>query len=776
MAKTVTVGSVNIDMNVSANKLVLQVKKAEQTYNKSLKKMIKQSKALALTTAKVTKKIAKFAVVSKTLGAVGLAVFTVKTYEAQREMQRLSDQAGVSLEKFTQMSHVTNALGLQTEYLADGMKDLNARIVDAAKGGGTMVNFFTRIGQSAKSWADLKPAEQIDRFTAELDKMTTSEASFWADEINDSMFRLSSTLSRSGKSLQEFQDRAKELGAGTSAQFIGEVNGMYESFYELKILWDELAGSTLGILATTFKKTFGTLTEQAEKALKKLGGGNLQQGILVAAKTFASVVLGAIAKVAQGIQALLNSLPSSVTGKGEGDADTGEVDAKINAELQKRRALQIRISEAKKLSNQDGEKEVKLINYLNGQLDESINKTKSLNKERTEITKSHEQFNFADSITSYADMAQESLDGLDVKLEEISKKADKTVVIDEGKLRTDAEKIKGILDGFSTGEDDSLMKRLSLQMKTIRDFIKEATTLKESLGDAKTPQLDAQLATANAASDAVAKAMSDQQVVLDDKLYQDKLAAFVKYSTDKQSVLTAEYELEKIALDAAFEGELENKALHNAAKIELDKQYAEDSTQIQIDAKNKVDYANRQSLDALAGAANAAMGIIGQVNEESSAGAKAAFLATQGLAFAQAIMNSNLAYAQALAYNSNQSVPEAMVNAELIRGLGYASAGMIAGQALAGVFHDGTPMGGVPTDGTYMLEKGEMVMSKSNVKKFGDDMPSSAGGSITINAPMNVSGNVTDQKWFQSELVKHRNTIMNSVNKAKKERPKSSKR
>ncbi|PHS22000.1 MAG: hypothetical protein COA84_14050 [Robiginitomaculum sp.] len=776
MAKTVTVGSVNIDMSVNANKLIIQVKKAEQTYNKSLQKMIKQSQALAKKTASATKSIAKFAAVSKTLGAVALGIFTVKTYEAQREMQRLSDQAGISLAQFTQMSHVTNALGLQTEYLADGMKDLNARIIDAAKGGGTMVNFFTRIGQEAKTWADLKPAEQIDRFTAELNKMTTNEASFWADEINDSMFRLSTTLSRSGKSLQEFQDRAKELGAGTSAQFIGQINGMYESFYELKILWDEISRSTLGILATTFQKTFGTLVTQAEAALKKLGGGNLSQGILVAAKTFASVVLGAISQVAQGIQSLLNSLPSSITGKGVGDADTSKQDQQLTHEVLKRRDLEVQIKDAKRAAFKGEEGAVKRQQALNTLLEISRSKTNDLNKERTDIIKSHEEFNFADVITKYSVEAQKSLEGLSVKLEDISKKTGTTVVIDEGKLSTEAEKIKGILDGFNTGEEDPLLKRLTLQMNTIKAFIAEATKLKDSLKDANTPQLDAQLATAMAASDAVAKAINDQQAVLEDKRYQESIAAFMKYSTDRRAVAHEVMLAEQAELDTSFSDGLIDYEVYWLAKNEIDKKYAQASTQIQVDEQNKVLQSQQVSLGLLAEAGALVTSVIGQTNEESSNAQKLAFLAIQGVAVAQAIVNANLAWSQATVDPTVPNYAAKLAQAETARALGYATAGVIAGTSIAGVFDDGTPMGGVPRDGTYMLEKGEMVMSKDNSKKFGDDMSMGGGGGITINAPMNVSGNVTDQKWFQQELVKNRNTILNSVNKANKERPQNKKR
>ena len=169
--KNVTIGNVNISMSANAAALIRQVTKAENTFGKKVLKMAKSAKKFTKSMVGMAAKMGKLAGI---IGGTGVTAFTalaIQTYEAQREMQRMSDVAGVSLEKFTQMSHITKSLGLETEYLADGMKDLNVRIVDAAKGGGTMVDFFALMGENAADWIDLDPAEQLDKFISITNKL-----------------------------------------------------------------------------------------------------------------------------------------------------------------------------------------------------------------------------------------------------------------------------------------------------------------------------------------------------------------------------------------------------------------------------------------------------------------------------------------------------------------------------------------------------------------------------------------------------------------------------
>lgn len=222
--RNVTIGNVNIAMSANAAKLIQQTEQAQKSFKASLKKMMKNISSfnkkvgnMAGSIRNLTGFLTRLGIVgSGTTAALGTLGYTL--YENQREMQRMATTAGMTVEEYSKLTHVTNSLGLENEYLADALKDLNVRVVDAASGGGALVDFFLSIGESAEDWMKLDPVQQFSRFQETISRMDASTAKFWADEVNDSMYRLSTTMSRSGRTLSDFVNEADSLGAGTSGR------------------------------------------------------------------------------------------------------------------------------------------------------------------------------------------------------------------------------------------------------------------------------------------------------------------------------------------------------------------------------------------------------------------------------------------------------------------------------------------------------------------------------------------------------------------------------
>jgi tape measure domain-containing protein len=122
---------------------------------------------------------------------------------------------------------------------------------------------------------------------------------------------------------------------------------------------------------------------------------------------------------------------------------------------------------------------------------------------------------------------------------------------------------------------------------------------------------------------------------------------------------------------------------------------------------------------------------------ESSAAYKVMFLASKAAAIAQAIVSTEVAAAKALELGPIMGVPAA----SLIRGLGYASVGMIAAQTISGMAHSG--IDNIPTEGTWLLDKGERVVDARTNADLKDFLQTSnkSGGSITVNVPVNIGDN-----------------------------------
>ncbi|MGY5394564.1 transglycosylase SLT domain-containing protein [Acinetobacter sp. NigerLNRRAM0016] len=94
---------------------------------------------------------------------------------------------------------------------------------------------------------------------------------------------------------------------------------------------------------------------------------------------------------------------------------------------------------------------------------------------------------------------------------------------------------------------------------------------------------------------------------------------------------------------------------------------------------------------------------------EQSVAYKIAFLAQQTFSIASTLISAHLAATQAAADPSNITLPGKIAASEAMLAMGYANAGLIAAQTIAGVFHGGTDY--VPKESSYLLDEGERVLS-----------------------------------------------------------------
>lgn len=118
--------------------------------------------------------------------------------------------------------------------------------------------------------------------------------------------------------------------------------------------------------------------------------------------------------------------------------------------------------------------------------------------------------------------------------------------------------------------------------------------------------------------------------------------------------------------------------------------------------------------------------MLAQSGKENSALYKALFLVQKAAAIPSMIVSTEQAAAGALAAFPG---PVGIALSAATRALGYTSVGIAAGQAVAGIAHGGLDY--VPKESTYLLDKGERVLSpaqNSDFTRFLDQGGSAAGG------------------------------------------------
>lgn len=139
--------------------------------------------------------------------------------------------------------------------------------------------------------------------------------------------------------------------------------------------------------------------------------------------------------------------------------------------------------------------------------------------------------------------------------------------------------------------------------------------------------------------------------------------------------------------------------------------------------------------------------MVKETSGESSAAYKSMFLINQGISMAQAVINTEVAATKAMAEGGYiAGIPMSTA----IRALGYASVGLIAGQTIAGMAHDG--IDNIPREGTWLLDRGERVVDRrtnSDLKDYLADR-GKQGAQIVINN--NSSANVRAQQGSDGKV------------------------
>lgn len=238
----------------------------------------------------------------------GAALAGIKAaYSSLDQTAQLGRNVGIAAQQWHAYAQAAEWAGTSSERLADVVKDLNVKIADAAKtGGGPLADFFKQIGQSAQSWAALSPDEQLRRFTAELQKMSASDARFWLDELNDAAAELFDTLYTRNGELLTFADSIEAMGMALTG---GQTAAVRDARLELDrlvsvigALWQQVKASMAPAVAEGSRLIRTWITDSAEA---KGGFAELGKGI-------ALYVIDGVEQASRALQALMQWVDQTI--------------------------------------------------------------------------------------------------------------------------------------------------------------------------------------------------------------------------------------------------------------------------------------------------------------------------------------------------------------------------------------------------------------------------------------------------------------------------------
>jgi len=368
----------------------------------------------------------------------------------------------------------------------------------------------------------------------------------------------------------------------------------------------------------------------------------------------------------------------------------------------------------------------------------------------------------------------ESLEAEAAALGKTQRELDILKATNEGAIQADLDAINAAHDRIDAYDD------LVEGIKAEQDALKASTKEKEKAIAAEIKMeedLAAAILSANEkkeASEQAARDKANARAVSDMKNAITNLDALEVSLMNRAELLKNSYQQEQAILDEALEFNLVSRKEHAALQHEIDVKMAESQKELALSTASN-----------LIGMTSSMVSTMSGMVEEGSAMGKAFFVISQTMAAADAIIKgyqtsaaitlayANMAYQASLVPGLAPAVPGILAagkaHSAMAVGMGFATAGMIAGQTLAS-FEGGGFTGSGVRSGGMDGKGGMMAMLHPNEKVT--DLHKGQGESQVINVNFTIQAN--DTKGFDELLNSRRGQIVSMINRAANNRGRAS--
>jgi hypothetical protein len=184
-------------------------------------------------------------------------------------LARMAERVGVNIEKFQELSFAAKSIGVNSEVLADAMKDLNVKITDASLGAQAYEDALNAVGLKSADLVGLSMDKQFEAFADAIAGASREMGNFAADEINDSMYRMVPLMRDGAEGMRKLGEKARDIGAVLSSKEIQEITAVNRNFEILKATTEALATKLVNALTPALQGII-TVATDAANAVGKL--------------------------------------------------------------------------------------------------------------------------------------------------------------------------------------------------------------------------------------------------------------------------------------------------------------------------------------------------------------------------------------------------------------------------------------------------------------------------------------------------------------------------
>ena len=738
MARTATIGRISVNLSANTAEYQQNLRNAERSTKKSTKKMESDYTKLGKSIRTSLETGAKSAAVM----TAAISAFIVASASARIEQNNLAEAAQLTVTEFDAVSAVFGTVGIEAEKTSDILRDLNLKIGEAATiGGGPAAEAMELLGINMNDIKDKTPIEQMEILNDRMQAMSlTADAqrTIW-DSLSSDMDKIVPLLldgAAGYKALKEEADRlviaippdaidsvqksafqldimrenANKLGTYIAGEFdvaVRDMNTELSSVINKFVVMNQETGDltdTVSVLVSIFRQFYNVM---------EIAGSGISSAFAIGELAVAGFLNG-VTYMSSEIGHTIESLSTEI-----GNEFTGAFDL-VAAEYYE---LVGKIGEGLSFFDDD---------ISNNLIDIADKGAAGVIASQEKVGASQKQIDDARA-KRYTDYKNKEI--------ELEKKALAT-------LTRNGEVILGNIDDYIDATEQA-----SVSINNLRDSTNGA-------GVIEAPKVED------------VEASDTSGLFISSKDANDKYAAEqqlrIKQAADASAALEMQYVADVQKFVNSNEAKLVSEELYNAEILRMKTELEEGKLKIEAETKKK------QSDDAIAAAEATAeiqelllsgvadMGIT--INEDSSDATKALFVAQQGAAIAQGIVNTELAATKALATDPTGASSVAA------RVQGYAAVAVIGAQTI-GAFHGGVDSVSPDMNNkSFLLKQGERVVQPASNKKltaFLDNDAKNGGSgssSTTINQTVN-GGAMMSQGDFEQLLLRSSDSLAGIVSK-----------
>lgn len=274
-------------------------------------------------------------------GAAGIGLLISRSLDATDALAKTATRIGTTTEALSRLHFAADISGVSTETLNMAMQRFTRRTAEAARGTGEAKDAIRELGLNANDLLRLDLDEQMIKLAdAFADVQTDADKVRLAMKLFDSEgVALVQTLGAGSAGLREMFSEAEALGAVMSTDAAKGVEDAQDALTRLKTVMGGLRDQVVAALAPALESIVTSLTDMVREA------GLAEGGFKQLASNIAASMIGAFVTVAEGAEAMVNSVIRGINNVNSmvakiqirtGIGDFGEL-AKLSLEYQELR-------------------------------------------------------------------------------------------------------------------------------------------------------------------------------------------------------------------------------------------------------------------------------------------------------------------------------------------------------------------------------------------------------------------------------------------------------